>query len=33
MLCDDVEGWDGVGRWEEGSRGRGMDMWIHVADS
>ena len=21
MLCDDVEGWDGVGRWEEAQEG------------
>ena len=23
MLCDDLEGWDGGGGGEEGSRGRG----------
>ena len=23
MLCDNLEVWDGVGRWEGGSRGRG----------
>ena len=31
MLCDDVEGWDGVGRWEEAQEGG--DIRIHVADS
>ena len=30
MLCDDLEGWDGVSGWEGGSTERGM--CIHMAD-
>ena len=31
MLCDNLEGWDGGGCWEAGSRER--DIHIPMADS
>ena len=30
MLCDDLEGWDGVGR---GEAQQGGDVCLHIADS
>ena len=29
---DDLEGWNGLGNWEEGSGGRGY-IYTHIADS
>ena len=29
MQCDYLKGWDGVGRWEGGSRGQGR---MHIYD-
>ena len=36
MLCDDLEGWSGVGvEWSRGEREAqdGVDIWILIADS